>query len=77
MPFTVRNQCQTSRGFTNQTGANYTGHLTVGMATVVDLKAMQAETFEEFDVHPIGLAVFQLDNNGTARALLKAWPLSA
>jgi hypothetical protein len=61
----------------NQTGANYTAHLTVGMATVVDLKAMQAETFDEFDVHPAGLAVYQLGNNGTARALLKAWPLSA
>ena len=60
----------------NQTGANYTAHLTVGMATVVDLKAMQAETFQEFDVHPAGLAVYQLGNNGTARELLKAWPLT-
>ena len=61
----------------DQTGANYTAHLTVGMATVEDLKAMQAETFDEFDVHPAGLAVYQLGNNGTARAELRAWPMSS
>jgi 2'-5' RNA ligase len=61
----------------NQVGANYTAHLTVGLATVADLKAMQAEPFDEFDVQPIGLAVYQLGNNGTARARLKAWPLTA
>ena len=60
----------------NQVGANYTAHLTVGLATVADLKAMQAEPFDEFDVHPVGLAVYQLGNNGTARARLKAWPLN-
>jgi hypothetical protein len=60
----------------NQVGANYTAHLTVGLATVADLKAMQAETFHEFDVHPVGLAVYQLGNNGTARTRLKAWPLT-
>ena len=37
---------------------------------------MQAETFDEFDVHPAGLAVFQLGNNGTARSRFKAWPLN-
>jgi hypothetical protein len=61
----------------DQVGPNYTAHLTVGIATVVDLHAMQAEPFAEFDVHPAGLAVFQLGNNGTARAQLKAWPLGA
>ena len=30
---------------------NYTAHLTVGFATVPDLKALQAEPFDEFDVH--------------------------
>jgi hypothetical protein len=60
----------------NQTGPNYTAHLTVGLATVEDLKAMQAEPFDEFDVQPVGLAVYQLGNNGTARTLLKAWPLT-
>ena len=41
----------------DQVGANYTAHLTVGLATVADLKAMQAEPFDEFDVQPVGLAV--------------------
>ena len=60
----------------DQVGANYTAHLTVGLATVADLKAMQAEPFDEFDVQPVGLAVYQLGNNGTARTQLKAWPLN-
>jgi hypothetical protein len=60
----------------DQVGAKYTAHLTVGLATVEDLTAMQAEPFEEFDVKPVGLAVYQLGNNGTARARLKAWPLT-
>jgi hypothetical protein len=38
---------------------------------------MQAEPFDEFDAHPVGPAVYQLGNNGTARALLKSWPLSS
>jgi hypothetical protein len=61
----------------DQVGANYTAHLTVGLDTVDHLKAMQAEPFDEFDVRPVGLAVYQLGNNGTARARLKAWPLGA
>lgn len=60
----------------DQTGANYTAHLTVGLDTVEHLKSMQAEPFDAFDVHPVSLAVYQLGNNGTARTLLKAWPLS-
>jgi 2'-5' RNA ligase len=61
----------------DQTGHNYTAHRTVGMDTVDDLKAMQAEPFDAFDVHPAGLAVYHLGNNGTARTLLKSWPLAA
>jgi hypothetical protein len=61
----------------DQTGANYTAHLTVGLDTVEHLKALQAEPFEAFDVHPAGLAVYQLGNNGTARTLLKAWSLGS
>jgi hypothetical protein len=60
----------------DQTGANYTAHLTVGLDTVEHLKSLQAEPFDAFDVHPVSLAVYQLGNNGTARTLLKAWPLS-
>ena len=59
----------------DQTGANYTAHLTVGMDTVEHLKALQAERFDTFDVHPLSLAVYQLGNNGTARSLLRSWPL--
>jgi hypothetical protein len=59
----------------DQTGANYTAHLTVGLDTVEHLNELQAEPFDAFDVHPLSLAVYQLGNNGTARALLKNWPL--
>jgi hypothetical protein len=35
----------------NQTGANYTAQLTVGLVTVEGLIAMQGEPFDAFDVH--------------------------
>ncbi len=59
----------------DQTGTSYTAHLTVGLDTVEHLKQMQAEPFDAFAVHPAGLAVYQLGNNGTARRLLESWPL--
>jgi 2'-5' RNA ligase len=59
----------------DQTGTNFTAHLTVGLDTVDHLKTLQAEPFEAFDIHPIGLAVYQLGNNGTARRRLNSWPL--
>jgi hypothetical protein len=60
----------------DQTGADYTAHLTVGIATVKDLDVIQAEPFEAFDVHPAGLAIYHLGNNGTARTRLQAWPMT-
>jgi hypothetical protein len=36
---------------------------------------IEAEPFDAFAVHPAGVAVYQLGNNGTARKLLKAWPV--
>ncbi|MCZ4125093.1 hypothetical protein [Streptomyces sp. H39-S7] len=60
----------------DQIGSNYTAHLTVGVDTVEHLKTLQAEPFETFHVQPAGMAVYQLGNNGTARTLLKSWPLS-
>jgi hypothetical protein len=61
----------------DQTGAAYTAHVTVGVATVEDLRVIAAEPFEDFDVHPAGLAVYHLGNNGTARTRLRGWPMTA
>jgi hypothetical protein len=55
---------------------NYTPHLTVGVATFDDLKVIEAEPFDAFPVHPVSVAVYHLGNNGTARKLLKSWPVS-
>jgi 2'-5' RNA ligase superfamily len=60
----------------DQTGADYTAHLTVGIATVKDLEVIRAEPFEAFDVLPAGLAIYHLGNNGTARTRLQAWPIA-
>jgi hypothetical protein len=60
----------------DQTAASYTAHLTVGLDTVEHLHELQAEPFDAFDVRPLSLAVYQLGNNGTARTLLKTWPLT-
>jgi hypothetical protein len=54
----------------------YLPHLTVGAGKFEDLKIIEAEPFDAFDVHPSGMAVYHLGNNGTARKLLKSWPLA-
>jgi hypothetical protein len=59
-----------------QIGQKYIPHITVGFATLDDLKEIEAETFDAFDVHPASVAVYHLGNNGTARQQLKAWQLS-
>jgi hypothetical protein len=60
-----------------QIGAGkYLPHLTVGAAKFDDLKIIEAEPFDPFTVHPAGVAVYHLGNNGTARKLLKEWPLT-
>jgi hypothetical protein len=59
----------------DQVGAGkYFPHLTVGVATFDDLKAIEAEPFEPFAVRPARVAVYHLGNNGTARGLLKSLP---
>jgi hypothetical protein len=58
-----------------QIGDAYIPHITVGFATFEDLVALEAETFETFEIHPARLAVYQLGNNGTARKLLETWPI--
>jgi hypothetical protein len=61
-----------------QIGAGkYLPHLTVGAAKFDDLKIIEAELFDAFTVHPASLAVYHLGNNGTARELLKAWPVTS
>jgi hypothetical protein len=61
-----------------QIGAGkYLPHLTVGAAKFDDLKIIEAEPFDAFTVHPAGVAVYHLGNNGTARKLLKAWPVTS
>jgi hypothetical protein len=56
-------------------GDGYIPHITVGFATLADLKLIEAATFETLDVQPASVAVYHLGNNGTARQQLKAWPL--
>jgi hypothetical protein len=59
-----------------QMGNKYIPHVTVGFATLDDLKEIEAATFDASDVHPASVAVYHLGNNGTARQQLKAWALS-
>jgi 2'-5' RNA ligase len=54
----------------------YLPHLTVGAGKFEDLKIIEAEPFDAFDVHPVAVAVYHLGNNGTARKLLKEWSLT-
>ncbi len=65
------------RGFVpDQIGPDkYIAHITVGFATLDDLKTIEAEPFDAFAVHPASVAVYHLGNNGTARTQLKAWTL--
>lgn len=54
-------------------GSNYIAHLTLGFGTLDDLKTIEAEPFNEFDIHPANVAVFHLGKNGTARKELKSF----
>ena len=61
----------------NQIGeGRYTPHITVGVAKFDDLEVIEGEPFEAFRVHPASVSVYHLGNNGTARALLKTWPIA-
>jgi hypothetical protein len=55
---------------------NYLPHLTVGAAKFEDLTVIEAEPFAPSDVRAAGVAVYHLGNNGTARKLLKGWPVT-
>ncbi|MEU4086241.1 hypothetical protein [Streptomyces aureus] len=52
----------------------YTAHITVGFATLADLAAIEAESFDKFTVRPAAVAVYQLGNSGAARKPLRTWP---
>ncbi len=54
----------------------YIAHITVGFATLDDLKVIEAEPFDAFQVRPTSLAVYHLGNSGTARKQLKEWALA-
>ena len=55
--------------------SNYEAHLSIGKARRRDLEAVEAEPFESFDVRAEAVAVYQLGNNGTARRMLRVWPV--
>ena len=57
----------------NSSGSNYTAHVTLGFATLDDLKIIETEPFNEFDIDPANVAVFHLGNNGTAQEELKSF----
>jgi hypothetical protein len=61
----------------SSSGPNYIAHISLGFATLDDLKTIEAEPFEPFAVHPTSVAIYHLGNNGNARTQLKAWPLTA
>lgn len=60
----------------NRSGSNYTTHVTLGFATLDDLKIIEIEPFDEFEIDPANVAVFHLGDNGTAREELKVYVLS-
>jgi hypothetical protein len=56
-------------------GKKFIPHVTVGVAPPEYVKRMLAEKFEAFTFSPVGVAVYQLGNFGTARKELKSWTL--
>jgi len=60
-----------------QIGAGkYIAHITVGFATLDDLKVIEAEPFDAFPIRPASVAVYHLGNNGTAHTQLRTWPIT-
>jgi hypothetical protein len=59
-----------------QIGADhYIAHITVGFATLDDLRAIEAAPFESFGVAATDVAVYHLGDSGAARTRLKGWTL--
>jgi hypothetical protein len=55
-----------------QTGQNYSPHVSTGVGTTAFLDTLLAQPFEAFDFYPASASVYQLGNFGTARKELKA-----
>lgn len=61
-----------------QIGAgNYIAHITIGFATLEDLKTIEAESFDAFTIHPASISVYHLGNSGAARSLLNTSPVTS
>ena len=60
----------------NQTGSKFNPHVSIGIASQDYLKKMLDEKFDAFTFSPVGLAVYQLGNMGTARRKLRGWDLN-
>jgi hypothetical protein len=57
----------------DHSGPNYIAHVTCGLATLDDLKTIEAEPMDPLTFGPAGISVYQLGNNGTAAKHLKDW----
>jgi hypothetical protein len=59
-----------------QTGKNFSPHVTIGLAPEDFLMGMLAEQFADFTFSPEAVSVYQLGNYGVAAKKLKGWSLS-
>jgi hypothetical protein len=59
----------------DHSGEHFLAHVTVGLATLDDLKGIEAEPFERLTFSPAGVSVYQLGNNGTAARHLRSWTI--
>ncbi|MFA7766386.1 hypothetical protein [Streptomyces sp. NRRL S-448] len=57
----------------DHSGENYLPHVTVGLATLTDLEALEAEPPAPLTFCASGISIYQLGNNGTAARPLKSW----
>lgn len=56
-------------------GAAYSPHMTVGVGTEDAVRRLAASPFDDFELSPRALGVYQLGDLGTAQRLLGSWPL--
>jgi len=57
----------------DHSGGNYIAHVTVGIAKLDDLTAIEAEDFESLTFSASAVSIYQLGNNGTAAKQLKTF----